>query len=191
MSLKPNLNDWKNSSTFFFSPSPRYCLFCIAFFFCLFVLFLFKMKQQNRSRGSASDRWLSALTLYPIQHRFHPIKNHLCTLKLNGSQAAERKKKGSCCVFLSCENQIFLKLPRRRLTGNAATAMTGQGHSHLHTQFNPSQSSWHHINHAFISTAPTAQKKKKKLYFHPAASEWTPPLTRARREEGTGPPHSL
>lgn len=79
-------------------------------------------------------------------------------------QWRERKKRG-CRVFLSCENQIFLKLPRRWLTGNAATAMTGRGHSHLHTQFNPSQSSWHHINHAFISTAAPAKKKTPKNYI--------------------------
>lgn len=164
-------------------------------FFCIFGLFLFTMKQRNRSRGSASDRWLSALTLYPIQHRFHPIKNHLCTLKLNGSRAAERerkreKKKGGWRVFLSCKNQISLKLPRRRRTGNAATAMTGQGHSHLHTQFNPSQSSWHHINHAFISTAPPAIYIY--IYIFPSCSQWVnPTLTRARREDGAGPPPPL
>lgn len=152
------------------------------------------MKQRNMSRGSTSDRWLSALTLYPIQHRFHPIKNHLCTLKLNGSQAAEReKKKGAAVLFLSCENQIFLKLPRQRLTGNAATAMTGRGHSHLHTQFNPSQSSWHHINHAFISTAPPAKKnKQKKPYISISQPLSEPLLTRLRRrEEGPGPPLPL
>lgn len=63
------------------------------FFLCAFILFLLR---RNWSRGSDSDRWLSALTLYPIQRRFHPIKNHLCTLKLNGSQAAERKGAAAC-----------------------------------------------------------------------------------------------
>lgn len=55
-------------------------------FFFAFILF-----KTKRELGADSDRWLSALTLYPIQCRFHPIKNHLCTLKLNGSQAVERK----------------------------------------------------------------------------------------------------
>lgn len=71
-----------------------------------------------------------------------------------------------CGLFLSCENQIFLKLPRQWLAEKAATAMTGRGHSRLHTQFNPSQSSWHHINQAFISMDP------KKLYFHSPTPNW-------------------
>lgn len=63
-------------------------------FYCsLLSFFSFKRKLEL---GGDSDRWLSALTLYPIRRRFHPIKNHLCTLKLNRSQAAERK--GLPCV---------------------------------------------------------------------------------------------
>lgn len=65
-------------------------------FFLLFFCFYSFLLKWNWSWGGDSDRWLSALTLYPIRRRFHPIKNHLCSLKLNGSQAAERK--GLPCV---------------------------------------------------------------------------------------------
>lgn len=68
-------------------------------------------------------------------------------------EVRQRRERG-CGLFLSCENQIFLKLPRQWLAEKAATAMTGRGHSRLHTQFNPSQSAWHHINQAFISMDP-------------------------------------
>lgn len=80
-------------------------------------------------------------------------------------EVRQRRERG-CGLFLSCENQIFLKLPRQWLAEKAATAMTGRGHSRLHTQFNPSQSSWHHINQAFISMDP------KKLYFHSPTPNW-------------------
>lgn len=118
--------------------------------FCFFCFHSFLLKW-NWSWGGDSDRWLSALTLYPIRRRFHPIKNHLCTLKLNGSQAAERK--GLPCVS-ELRKSNFLK---------AAAAVAGSegSNSHdwpgprLHTQFNPSQSAWHHINQPFISMPPT------------------------------------
>ena len=71
-------------------------LFTLFFFFFSFFCFHSFLLRRNGSWAGDSDRWLSALTLYPIQRRFHPIKNHLCTLKLNGSQAAERK--GLPCV---------------------------------------------------------------------------------------------
>lgn len=127
--------------------------FSFLFFFC-FYSFLLKW---NWSWGSDSDRWLSALTLYPIRRRFHPIKNHLCSLKLNGSQAAERK--GLPCVS-ELRKSNFLKAA-------AAVAGVKGSNSHdwpgprLHTQFNPSQSAWHHINQPFISMPPKKKKKKK------------------------------
>lgn len=76
-------------------------------------------------------------------------------------EVRQRRERG-CGLFLSCENQIFLKLPRQWLAEKAATAMTGRGHSRLHTQFNPSQSAWHHINQAFISMDP-----KNYISIHP------------------------
>lgn len=80
-------------------------------------------------------------------------------------EVRQRRERG-CGLFLSCENQIFLKLPRQWLAEKAATAMTGRVHRRLHTQFNPSQTAWHPINQAFISMDP------KKLYFHSPASNW-------------------
>lgn len=101
-------------------------------------------------------------------------------------EVRQRRERG-CGLFLSCENQIFLKLPQQWLAEKAATAMTGRGHSRLHTQFNPSQSSWHHINQAFISMDP------KKLYFHSPTPNWgkAKPLPANSRDreapEQTGP----
>lgn len=43
-------------------------------------------------------------------------------------EVRQRRERG-CRVFLSCENQIFLKLPQQWLAEKAATAMTGQGHN--------------------------------------------------------------
>ncbi len=107
-------------------------------------------------------------------------------------EVRQRRERG-CGLFLSCENQIFLKLPQQWLAEKAATAMTGRGHSHLHTQFNPSQSSWHHINQAFISMDP------KKLYFHSPTPNWgkAKPLPANSRDReapeqtGVAPPTAL
>ena len=87
--------------------------------FCFFLLSFFSFKTKLELGGD-SDRWLSALTLYPIRRRFHPIKNHLCTLKLNGSQAAERK--GLPCVS-ELQKSNFLK---------AAAAVAGGKGSNSH-----------------------------------------------------------
>lgn len=130
-------------------------------FFC-FYSFLLKW---NWSWGGDSDRWLSALTLYPIRRRFHPIKNHLCTLKLNGSQAAERK--GLPCVS-ELRKSNFLKAAAAVAGGKGSNSHDWPG-PRLHTQFNPSQSAWHHINQPFISMPPHLKKKKnttkKKTIF--------------------------
>ncbi len=107
-------------------------------------------------------------------------------------EVRQRRERG-CGLFLSCENQIFLKLPQQWLAEKAATAMTGRGHSRLHTQFNPSQSSWHHINQAFISMDP------KKLYFHSPTPNWgkAKPLPANSRDReapeqtGVAPPTAL
>lgn len=143
------------------------------FFFC-FYSFLLKW---NWSWGGDSDRWLSALTLYPIRRRFHPIKNHLCTLKLNGSQAAERK--GLPCVS-ELRKSNFLKAAAAVTGGKGSNSHDWPG-PRLHTQFNPSQSAWHHINQPFISMPPLLpplqKKKKKKQYFYSITSDWTRPTT--------------
>lgn len=142
-------------------------------FFC-FYSFLLKW---NWSWGGDSDRWLSALTLYPIRRRFHPIKNHLCTLKLNGSQAAERK--GLPCVS-ELRKSNFLKAAAAVAGGKGSNSHDWPG-PRLHTQFNPSQSAWHHINQPFISMPPHHLKKKtqqkKKQYFYSITSDWTGPTT--------------
>lgn len=131
------------------------------FFFC-FYSFLLKW---NWSWGGDSDRWLSALTLYPIRRRFHPIKNHLCTLKLNGSQAAERK--GLPCVS-ELRKSNFLKAAAAVTGGKGSNSHDWPG-PRLHTQFNPSQSAWHHINQPFISMPPPPstppKKEEKKTIF--------------------------
>lgn len=129
---------------------------CFSFFFLSFVFLFFKW---NWSLGGDSDRWLSALTLYPIRCRFHPIKNHLCTLKLNGSQTAERK--GLPCVS-ELRKSNFLKAAAAVAGGKGSNSHDWPGPLRLHTQFNPSQSAWHHINQPFISMPPTPQKNWKK-----------------------------
>lgn len=143
--------------------------------FCFFCFHSFLLKW-NWSWGGDSDRWLSALTLYPIRRRFHPIKNHLCTLKLNGSQAAERK--GLPCVS-ELRKSNFLKAAAAAAGGKGSNSHDWPGPQRLHTQFNPSQSAWHHINQPFISMPPTPRKKKeKKQYFYSITSDWTRPATR-------------
>lgn len=46
-------------------------------------------------------------------------------------EVRQQRERG-CRVFLSCENQIFLKPPQQWLAEKAATAMTGQGHFCTH-----------------------------------------------------------
>lgn len=135
------------------------CFSSSSFLFFCFHSFLLKW---NWSWGGDSDRWLSALTLYPIQRRFHPIKNHLCTLKLNGSQAAERK--GLPCVS-ELRKSNFLKAAAAVAGGKGSNSHDWPGPQRLHTQFNPSQSAWHHINQPFISMPPPLSKKNKKIIF--------------------------
>lgn len=110
------------------------CFSSSSFLFFLLSFFSFKMKLEL---GGDSDRWLSALTLYPIRRRFHPIKNHLCTLKLNGSQAAERK--GLPCVS-ELRKSNFLKAAAAVPGGKGSNSHDWPGPQRLHTQFNPSQS---------------------------------------------------
>lgn len=144
--------------------------------FCFFCFRSFLLKW-NWSWGGDSDRWLSALTLYPIRRRFHPIKNHLCTLKLNGSQAAERK--GLPCVS-ELRKSNFLKAAAAVAGGKGSNSHDWPGPQRLHTQFNPSQSAWHHINQPFISTPPPSNHPtpgKKKQYFYSITSDWTRPAT--------------
>lgn len=93
-------------------------------------------------------------------------------------EVRQRRERG-CGLFLSCENQIFLKLPRQWLAGKAAT---GRVHRLLHTQFNPSQTAWHPINQAFISTDP------KKLYFHAPAFNWAIARPLLANSRDGGPP---
>lgn len=108
-------------------------------------------------------------------------------------EVRQRRERG-CGLFLSCENQIFLKLPRQWLAEKAATAMTGRGHSRLHTQFNPSQSAWHHINQAFISMDP-----KNYISIHPILTGPKPgpcwPIAEAgrppTRQDRAAPPTAL
>lgn len=126
--------------------------------FCFFCFRSFLLKW-NWSWGGDSDRWLSALTLYPIRRRFHPIKNHLCTLKLNGSQAAERK--GLPCVS-ELRKSNFLKAAAALAGGKGSNSHDWPGPQRLHTQFNPSQSAWHHINQPFISMPPLQPPHPRK-----------------------------
>lgn len=147
-------------------------------FFC-FYSFLLKW---NWSWGGDSDRWLSALTLYPIRRRFHPIKNHLCTLKLNGSQAAERK--GLPCVS-ELRKSNFLKAAAAVAGGKGSNSHDWPG-PRLHTQFNPSQSAWHHINQPFISMPPHLQKKKNNISIQSPLTE----LGLQPNDHWGGPKHS-
>lgn len=85
-----------------------------------------------------------------------------------------QQRERACRVFLSCENQIFLKLLRqRRLAEKGSNSHDWPG-PRLHTQFNPSQSAWHHINQPFINMhlPPPSQKQQQKLYFYSFSPDW-------------------
>lgn len=88
-------------------------------------------------------------------------------------EVRQRRERG-CRVFLSCENQIFLKLPQQWLAEKAATAMTGQGHNVCtHNLIHHRAPDTISINLSSACTPP----KKKKQYFYSITSDWTRPAT--------------
>lgn len=95
------------------------------------------------------------------------------------------REKGACRVFLSCENQIFLKLLRRRwLAEKAATAMTGQGQVCTHNLIHHRAPDTISINLSSTCT-PSPQKnnnnknnQEKKQYFYSITSDWNGPSAR-------------
>lgn len=84
-------------------------------------------------------------------------------------EVRQRRERG-CRVFLSCENQIFLKLPQQWLAEKAATAMTGQGHVCTHNLIHHRAPDTISIN---LSSAcpPPLKKKEKKQYFYSITSD--------------------
>lgn len=85
-----------------------------------------------------------------------------------------QQRERSCRVFLSCENQIFLKLPQQWLTEKAATAMTGQGHDVCtHNLIHHRVLDTISINLSSVCPPPHKKKGKKKQYFYSITSDWT------------------
>lgn len=76
-------------------------------------------------------------------------------------EVRQRRERG-CRVFLSCENQIFLKLPQQWLAEKAATAMTGQGHVCTHNLIHHRAPDTISIN---LSSACPPKKEKKTIFL--------------------------
>lgn len=97
-------------------------------------------------------------------------------------EVRQRRERG-CRVFLSCENQIFLKLPQQWLAEKAATAMTGQGHVCTHNLIHHRAPDTISINlsSACPPTPPHPSKKEKKktifLFNHLWLNQAYKPLT--------------
>lgn len=79
-------------------------------------------------------------------------------------EVRQRRERG-CRVFLSCENQIFLKLPQQWLAEKAATAMTGQGHVCTHNLIHHRAPDTISINLSSACPPPPKKKGKKTIFL--------------------------
>lgn len=79
-------------------------------------------------------------------------------------EVRQRRERG-CRVFLSCENQIFLKLPQQWLAEKAATAMTGQGHVCTHNLIHHRAPDTISINLSSACPPPLKKKGKKTIFL--------------------------